>query len=403
MKILCLGNGDNIGVRVYSWLKEYNQDVSLYRIQADEDPLRGNPYLYLEKNDIDNNPRVTLISDDTMTIRNIAVFGGHSIHEINKNYDFVIITGGWHALLYSRKIKKPKLFIYVGYELHTKAREYRGLPSAKELRESPRETLRKYFYGWLTRSSFRRVDKYLDWFPPGLAVTRSLGLLDKVIYMAFGEDLGRNKKLMNSNLSAELNRNSIHFKKTFLFLSRLNFSEPSKANCKFAHFFLHGLESQRSNLEKGFIKVYIGDHGEEAEQFKAMAKNSCVHHYITWVPHLNYGDLMSYLSIKNAVLFTDFGDANSGISGIGRDGYTMGIPMINSTTDDTMIKQYTMPGPRMYAKTKEDVVAAMNNIMNMSEESFDLWKKDTLDYGKKYIDKDFFIKRLLSKMKEMRS
>lgn len=401
MKILCLGNGDNIGVRVYSWLKEHNQDVDLYRTQADEDPLRGNPYLYLEKDDIENNPHVTLISDDLLTIRHISLFGGKLIDEINKKYDFVIITGGWHALIYSRKIKKPKLFIYVGYELHTKAKEYRGLPSIEELRKSLRETLRQYFYGWLTRSSFQRVDKYLDWFPPGLAVTRSLGMLDKVIYMAFGEDLARNKKLMNTNLSIELNEISSGFQKTFLFLSRLNFSDPRKANCKSAHLFLQGLESQIRNLEKGFIKIYIGDHGEEAEQFKEMAINSHVYKYITWVSHLNYGDLMSYLSIRNAVLFTDFGDVNSGISGIGRDGYLIGVPMVNSTTDDTMINQYTMPGPRIYVKTKEDVINAMNNIMNMSEESFDLWKKETLDYGRKYIDKDFFIKRLLTEIKKM--
>lgn len=401
MKILCLGNGDNIGVRLYSWLREYRQNVTLYRIQADEDRLRGNPYLYLEKNDIENNPHVVLISDDLLAIRNIALFGGKLIDEINKNYDFVIITGGWHALIYSRKIKKPKLFIYVGYELHTKAKEYRGLPSVKEIRQSVWITLRNYFYGCLTRSSFQKVDKYLDWFPAGLAVTQSLGLLNKVIYMAIGEDISRNKKLMDNSLSEQLNKEAINFKKTFLFLSRLNFSDPSKANCKSADLFLKGLESQIINLEKKFIKVYIGDHGEEAEQFKAMAKNSSVYRYITWVSHLDYGCLMSYLSIKNAVLFTDFGDVNSGISGIGRDGYAMGIPMVNSTTEDTMIKQYTTPGPRIYVKTKEDVEKAMNDIMNLSEEEFLTWKQETLEYGKRYVDKDFFIKRLLIEIKKI--
>ena len=401
MKILCLGNGDNIGVRVYSWLREYGQDVTLYRIQADEDPLRGNPALYLDQNDIKNNPAISLLSNDLLSIRNISLFGGKLINDINKNYDFVIITGGWHALLYSRKIKKPKLFIYVGYELHTKAKEYQGFPKLQKLQQSIWGTLRNHFYGWLTRSSFRRVNKYLDWFPPGVAVAKSLGLEHKIIYMATGEDLSKNKLLMNKPLKSKLEEESQHFRRTFLFLSRLNFCDPSKANCKWANLFLLGLESQQENLANGVIKVYIGEHGEDAEKFKYMAQKSPVYKYITWVDHLDYPDLMSYLSIKNAVLFTDFGDVNSGISGIGRDGYAMGTPMVNSTTDEIMIKQYTIPGPRIYAKTEKEVVQAMRTVVEMNENEFNTWKQNTKEYGQNYIDKSFFIKRLLKEIKKI--
>ena len=104
---------------------------------------------------------------------------------------------------------------------------------------------------------------------------------------------------------------------------------------------------------------------------------------------------MAYLSINNAVLFTDFGEVNAGISGIGRDGYAMGIPMVNSTTDEIMVKQYTFPGPRTYANTEEEIATAMKEFIFMNEEDFSIMKKRTSDYGKQYIDQSFFVKRLL--------
>ena len=49
MRFLCIGNADNVGIRVYTWMKKRKLDVTLYRITADEDIKRGNPYLYLQK------------------------------------------------------------------------------------------------------------------------------------------------------------------------------------------------------------------------------------------------------------------------------------------------------------------------------------------------------------------
>ena len=63
MKILCIGNVYNNGVRLYSQLRDEIQNVTLYRITADEDIKRGNPYLYLNKDDIEQNPNIITIND----------------------------------------------------------------------------------------------------------------------------------------------------------------------------------------------------------------------------------------------------------------------------------------------------------------------------------------------------
>ena len=104
MKFLCIGNADNLGIRVYTWMKKRKLDVTLYRVIADEDKLRGNPYLYLPKSEVNEDPNIISINDDLLKIRNISLFGDKIINHINKTYDFVILTGGWHALMFSRKI-----------------------------------------------------------------------------------------------------------------------------------------------------------------------------------------------------------------------------------------------------------------------------------------------------------
>ena len=62
MRLLCLGNGDNIGIRLYTWMKKRKLDVTLYRVCADEDQLRGNPYFYLSKSEINEDPKILSIN-----------------------------------------------------------------------------------------------------------------------------------------------------------------------------------------------------------------------------------------------------------------------------------------------------------------------------------------------------
>lgn len=395
MRILCLGNGDNLGVRVYSELRKSIKNISLCRLVADEDFLRGNPSFYLEKKELNENNQIHTLDINLLTIRNSSFFGSAIIENFNKNYDVVLVTGGWHALIYSRKIKLPKIFIPVGYEIHRKAREYRGLPNIKELLLNFRQTLRNYFYGWLTRNSLSKVTKILDWFPPTVAVNKSLGFEKKILFMAFGEDIEKNKSLIKKDFLQKLNSANSSALKVFLWFSRVNFLDPKKANYKGADLFIKALENFESSLCSGELIVYMGQHGEEIDQFRVFVKKSPIYRYIRWVDHLDYPELMTYLSIKNSVLFTDFGDVNSGISGIGRDGYAMGIPMVNSTTDEIMVKQYTFPGPRTYAYTEEEIATAMKEFIFMNEEDFSIMKKRTSDYGKQYIDQSFFVKRLL--------
>ena len=395
MRILCLGNSDNVGIRTYLWLKEAGESVTLYRLKADEDPKRGNPLFYIDEKELNSDKNIREIALPLLYIRNISIFSSQEIIDIQNNYDIVIITGGWHALLYSRRINLPKIFMPVGYEIHQKAREYRGIPTFKEIFITPIQTLRNYFYGWLTRNSLLKVTKILDWFPPTVAINKSLGFADKIIYMAFGEDVEKNKSLVKQGMLDNLNVSTVSAKRIFLWFSRINFLDPAKANYKGADLFIKALENFEPSLNSGELIVYMSNHGEEKKQFEKFVTKSQAYRYIRWLEHLDYSDLLTCLSIKNAVLFTDFGLVNSGISGIGRDGYTIGIPMVNSNTEEMMIKQYSAPGPRTYAFTIDDITQAMRKFLVIDDKRFLAKKEETLAYGMQYIDKSFFISRIL--------
>lgn len=400
MKILCIGNADNLGIRVYLWLKEYAQNVELYRLAIDEDPKRGNPYLYASKDEIDRNPDVLLIKDRPLKILWASLFGSRIINRINKNFDFVIITGGYHALSLSRKIKTPKIFIPIGYEIDYYA-GFRGVSKFSDILTNPRHLLRNYIYRWIARDSLSSVDKYLDWFPPTVKISKNLGFESKIVYIAYGEDIHKNRKLINQNKLKKLNKETQNAKRVFLWFSRLNYTDPGLAEYKGANLFFDSLESFMPELKTGNLIVYMGRHGIDAKEFLRMASKSCLYPYIRWVDHLDYPDLLGYLSIGNAVLFTDFGDVNAGISGIGRDGYSVGTPMVNSTTDETMKKQYTVPGPRIYAKEPVEITSTMSALLDMDEEEFENIRRETTLYGEKYIDKSFFLKRLCKEIENL--
>ena len=401
MKLLCLGNADNVGVRLYSWLNDNNVDVTLYRLAADEDPQRGNPLHYLSKDQIEKNPKIHLIEDDLLKIRFVSLLGGSLIKTINESFDAVVITGGFHALLFSRKIKLPKIFIHVGYEIHYHAAKFRGIPKLSKLLKNPRGVLRNHFYSWLARKSMHSVDKILDWFPPTVAVNKALGFEKKIIYMSFGEDVSRNQKLLNKELLNNLNQQTKDAKKVFLWLSRLNFTNPHQASYKGPDLFIKGIEYYIDQIKSGELMIYMGRHGVEVEEFIELISKSPIYNYIKWVGHLDYPDLLAYLSIKNAVLFTDFGDVNSGISGIGRDGYSVGVPMVNSNTDEIMKKQYSVPGIRYYAKEVSEITKAMSYFLNISFDNFEAIKKETSLYGLNFIDKSFFLKRFLEEINKL--
>jgi hypothetical protein len=400
VKILCLGNADNVGIRLYSWMKEAGHDLELYRLAVDEEPKRGNPYLYLPKEKIDEDPNIHLIKDSLLRILWVSVFGSKRVDYINKNFDFVIITSGYHALSLSGKIHLPKVLLPIGQEIHFAA--FRGISKLANIFTHPRHLIRNYLYRWLSRKALSAVDTIFEPVSQNTRIIKSLGLEKKIAYIALGEDVQKNRELVNQEKLSELNRETQCAKRVFLWFTRLTTGVPNRIGLQGSDLFFESLENFKEELKTGELIVYMTRHGHgtHLKDFFHMASMSEVYPYIRWTDHLSHPDLMTYLSIKNAVLFAHL-KHDTGISGIGRDGYAIGVPLVSSSTDKNMMDQYMVPGPRIYAKEPAEIISAMTAFLNMGEEEFKNIRRETAVYGKKYIDKSFFLKRLYKEIESL--
>jgi glycosyltransferase involved in cell wall biosynthesis len=400
LKILCLGNADNVGIRIYLWLKESDQEVELYRLAVDEDQKRGNPYLYSPKEEVDEDPKIQLIKDSLLRILGVSIFGSKQIDYINKNFDLVLITSGYHALSLSNKIHLPKILLPIGHEIQCAG--FRVLKLA-DILIHPRHLLRNFIYRGLAKKALFAVDRIFESTPDNISILKSLGLERKIDYVGFGEDIQKNRKLVNQEKLSQLNRETQGAKRVFLWFTRLSYFDPSLPTSpiyKGADLFFESLENFVEELKAGDLIVYMGKHGQDAQKFDRIAKKSDVYQYIRWVDHLDHPDVVTYLSIKNAVVFTQLGVSVS-IPGIGRDGYSIGTPMVNCCTEEGMKAQYTLPGPRIYAKEPAEITSAMSALLNMGEEEFENIRRETALYGEKYIDKSFFLKRLYKEIENL--
>ena len=370
------GNADNIGYRIGVSFYKLGHEVKL--IRTDEFG-RGNPELYVK-----SSLPMDKLDLSGFNLRKVFFYGHDVFTDLNKNYDIAIISG-WNALIVSRHLKIPKFFIPVGYEIHTHARLNRFFPNPAKLLLNFSEIKRNYFYSYLTRYSLKKIDYICDWFTFTLKVYKSLGLTSRVVPIPIPENCELTRSLINAELKNAIEEESMKYKRVFLWFSRLHFLNPDNASYKGIELFMEALEKLNMEIPNNNFLVYMGKHGFEVKEFEERFSKYGIYKKIKWLDHLEYPDLVTYLSLDNAVLFTDFGKVNSGIGGICRDGYCVGVPMINSTLEETMVSQYGSPGPRIYADSEDSIYDAMKKMLVISDKEFATIKNNTLEFGETYI------------------
>ena len=182
MRILCLGNADNLGIRVYNWLRKSGVSTDLCRVTADEDSKRGSINFY-QKEDSTN---IFIYKKNLHTVRLEALWGSAFIDSLNKKYDCVLITGGFHALLLSSMLKVPKIFIPVGYEVSYHAASFRNFPNIIKELTNLKSSLGNFFYSTLARRALSRCSAIADSYPLNVEICKKLGLGSKIKFLGLG-------------------------------------------------------------------------------------------------------------------------------------------------------------------------------------------------------------------------
>src|SRR5262249_3182235 len=137
---------------------------------------------------------------------------------------------------------------------------------------------------------------------------RRLGLLKKRVFRGLSADCAGDRARVRPELRQQLLARYGDARRVFLWFSRLNFSDPSALIYKGVERYLEALESILPELRAGTVRLVMGKHGNEVPQFMELIEKSPVHQYINWTTHLGAPELVTYLSLPNGVLFSEFGE-----------------------------------------------------------------------------------------------
>jgi len=385
-KIAFLGNADNINLKVCYWLRQLGYEAHIYTADFGG---RGGVHLYFNQEELKSNSDWIFDGKlDKLGLWSFVFLPSRQRNFINKEYDLVVVSG-LSGLVASNVITRPKLLSPVGYEVNHFCNP--KIPFKIKSINSFFRRLASYY----AVKSLKKIDLITDFFEPDHEVYKFHKVFSKVSSLAIGEDCEKVRSFVKKALLEQLVEKTKGAKKVFLWLTRLNYKDPSIPEYKGADLFLKSLETQLEALKSGELVVYMGKHGLDVDDFMKLCEGFECSQYINWIGHLDYPELITYLSIPNAILFTEFGDVNSSINGITRDGYAIGIPMVNSSKDNIMIAQYGAPGPRFFCKTVEDIANTMQHLLNLSNDAFEELREKTLEYGNNYLDYKNYIPALI--------
>jgi len=388
LKVLFLGNSDNVNLKLCMWSRNIGVDAFLWRM---DEGGRGNPMEYAPDLFEHGNPDWVIGAEKSNKQLIIStLIKSRDIDYINKNFDVVIISGK-RALIFSLKIKLPKLLVPVGYEVCYLLDKTSILKTLKRILYHPKFVFEIYL-NFVSLIALKSLNGIFDSFEHNFRIYKHFNL-EKILYpKSIGEDCEKVRKLVDKKTIQALEKETAKAKKVFLWFSRLNYRNLSSPNYKGVDLFLKALEDILPLLENGEVLVYIGKHGIDTEPFIELAKKSPVYHYIRWREHLEYPKLLSYLSLKNAILFTDFGKNNSGVSGIGRDALVLGTVTINSCTDKATTLQYGKPAPKNYASTPKEITEQIYRLLGMSDEKFRNCQNRNKQYSDTHMDYKNYLK-----------
>jgi hypothetical protein len=379
LKVLFLGNDDNLNFRLAKWSRELGVEADLWIIQ-DPDPLRGDIRLLLEDDETAAPPWVRNVPFGDG--RRVALRPGALGRKIDAAYDFVGVAGP-ASLMASLRLRRPRGLWAIGAEIGDLPFPFHP---GYALSQGRRPLRYNASVALLVRAALRRLEFVVDSYQAHDDRYRRLGLEAKRIFMGFPADALGERRLVRPGLRAELMARYGGARRLFLWFSRLNFRDQSSLIYKGPELYLEALESVLAELQSGAVRLVIGRHGNEVDVFVRRVEASPVAPYVDWVGHLGTADLLTYLSLPNAVLFAEFGATQRELSGIGRDAASMGTICVSSADTDSIRRQYGTPAPLLRATNSAEIARTMRELLEMSDGRFRAQQAAMRRFGEHALD-----------------
>jgi hypothetical protein len=392
LRVLFLGNDDNLNYQAAKWSREFGVEADLWIIQP-IDPYRGD--IRLLEPDLDELPnwvKNVALGDG----RRMALFPGEIGRTIDRTYDFVSVTGP-ASLMSSRGLRAPRGLQCTGGELGDLPFPFKP---GYSLSQGHRPLRYNVSVALFVRAALRRLDFIIDSFEEHTSALRRLGLLDKRKFLGLPADCSGSRNRVRADLRKELMERYGKARRVFMWFSRLNFSDSQALIYKGAERYLKALENVMPELQRNEVRIVMGRHGNEVEGFLELVDRSPVKSFIEWVPHLGAHELSTYLSLPNAVLFAEFGEISRELSGIGRDAAALGTVTVSSARPDVIERQYGRPAPILRAVTTGDIAQRMRELVDMEERRFTELQQETSEFGALAVDYHSYIPKFYACVQE---
>ncbi|MBM3516444.1 MAG: glycosyltransferase [Alphaproteobacteria bacterium] len=389
MRILFLGGQDNLGYELCKWSRELGVAGEVYTF--DLDLPRSQPELI--------DPEVAGRYPSWYHVRrgwpspHMPILPATLKRRLAGTFDVAVVSGT-RGLLASWTLAMPKVLYAIGGDVAEApfpfAPRWKGVPAAIY------RILRTPF----ARGAIRDIDTVIENFAINLAALDRLGLGDRRAMLGMPEDAAGNRRKVRADLLAELTRRYRTYRRVFLWLTRINYRDPTDSAYKGVDRFITALAAVRADLERGAIRLVLASHGDDVAALRRLVRREGLEPFIDWVPHLPYIDMLTYLALPNAVLFNEFGEDQTMPGALHRDAFTIGTVMVSSIDEDYAAAIYGARPPVLSAVRPDEIAARMRTLLDMDDGAFAAEQAAARAYGEQAVDYHHVIPRLWALLAE---
>ncbi|MCP4378444.1 MAG: glycosyltransferase [bacterium] len=382
MKIAFVGNQDNNAYRICRWIRQRDIDVHLY-LFCKENPDRSLPEL-VDVEWSDGYSKWIHQYDDTgefWALRPSAIS-----REIDKSYDLVVTSGATGLLAAGHFTETPVVHLTLGSEVSE-------FPLWVWRRKLPLKWRGACF---LMRRNLKRVAKVVTMgFRPELRALKTLGHADKTVVWGWPEDPEGNRKRVDRAQLEKLTSDYAEFDRVFVWMTRLNFTDPELVEYKGAERFLDAFERL---VKDGTCKVkaIVGAHGYDVDAFKELVTAKGLDDHIDYVQHMPFHQMMGYLALPNGVV-VDVLDTERGhiFGGVVREAMSVGSPVITAMDDDTIVQCYGPDCPIIKADDVQSCYEGMVHVAGMNNADFAQLGQSAGRWADEYLHYDRCVEELM--------
>jgi glycosyltransferase involved in cell wall biosynthesis len=380
MKILFYGNQDNTGYRLARWLRHKGHRTQLVlRAQAVDARSR----LEWEDQALEGNyPRWA----ETFVYRKWhRLWPPRQVAEKVAQHD-VLLTSGFH-IVPALTLDMPVVFKPVGYDLTQ-------MPFKSD-------RLRDELLSFVYRRRIRRVARILTSHRDCMCAARLLGCAERTREFPMPVDVQEIRREIDQPLLQKITETYAHFDLVFLNLSRKNLDADAvdyKGTDKLLRAFAQILPGSEMK-----IRIVLGAHGNHVSECKRLVNRLDLNRYVDYVEHLPVQRLHAYLSLKNGIVFDQFGRIAINLGGMARESLALGNIVLGHTNpaSPAFKRMYGYGCPILYAHTEEEIADQIRRILAMNRSERDRVRRRSARWAEESLHWEQRVEDLIAILREV--